>query len=398
MANSTNETNETYDNGSYVCETFDAMELREETLRGIYAYGFERPSAIQQRVIKPMLSSIDVIGQAQSGTGKTGSFVIPMVNIINYEENNQEGLVQGLIIVPSRELANQIQTVASGIGEYHKIKVLCTIGKMDIKEDQRVLSRGVHLVVGTPGRVYDLIKRGNLKLDNIKLLIIDEADQMLESGFREQLYEIFSLGFPSTMNVALFSATMTDDTHAIAGKFMKNPLTVKLQKEEVNLAGIQQFKVSVQKEDYKLETLLDLMKIISISQAIIFCNTKQKVMSLVQHLTDMKQSIVCIHGEMEQKERNEIMKKFRIGEYRILISTDLTARGIDVQQVSLVINYDIPRNRENYMHRIGRCGRFGRKGIALNFVTDSDVEQMNAIDEFYHLGITNLPEDLNGLF
>jgi translation initiation factor 4A len=381
-----------------VYESFDSMNLDEKTLRGIYSYGFERPSAIQQRVIKPILNGNDVIGQAQSGTGKTGSFVIPMIQIINYEEPTANGFIQGLIMGPTRELANQIQTVAIGIGEYYKIKVYSAIGKMDINEDKRALNDGIHLVVGTPGRIFDLINRKMLKLDNIKLLVIDEADVMLEHGFREQLYEIFNMGFPSTMKVALFSATMTADTHAIADKFMKNPIKITLQKEEVNLAGIQQYRVPVVKEDYKFDTLLDLMKIISISQAIIFCNTKQKVMTLLQNLIDMKQSIICIHSEMEQKERNDIMKKFRTGEYRILISTDITARGIDVQQVSLVINYDIPRNRENYMHRIGRCGRFGRKGVALNFVTESDAEQMKSIDEFYHLGITNLPEDVKGVF
>jgi translation initiation factor 4A len=229
-------------------------------------------------------------------------------------------------------------------------------------------------------------------------IIIDEADVMLEKGFKDQLYEIFSLGFPETMQIALFSATLTEQTYDIANKFLRNPIKISVKKEEVNLTGIRQYKIDVAKEEHKFNTLLDIRKFISVSQAFIFCNSKQRVMTLASELSDMKQSMAFMHGDMEQAERNKIMEEFRRGTYRILISTDINARGIDVQQVSLVINYDIPFNRQNYMHRIGRCGRFGRKGVALNFVTEKDAAQMNDIDQFYQLGLQELPADLAGIF
>jgi translation initiation factor 4A len=243
-----------------------------------------------------------------------------------------------------------------------------------------------------------MINKGSIALKNIKLMIIDEADAMLEKGFKDQLYEIFRLGFPEQMQIALFSATLTPQTIEIANKFMRNPVKIEVKKEEVNLAGIDQFKINMSKDEHKFATLLDLYKFISVKQAIIYANNKNKVVSLAAELTDHKLSMTFMHGEMTQEERNKIMGDFRSGKYRILITTDLLARGIDIQQVSLVINYDIPTNRENYVHRIGRTGRYGRKGVALNFITDRDAAQIKDIEEFYQIAIKELPADINGIF
>lgn len=392
--NMTNQTNASSQDDYQVYNSFDAMDIKEDILRGIYAHGFEKPSAIQARAIKPIIEGRDVIAQAQSGTGKTGTFAISLLQTIDFENKTP----QGLIILPTRELAIQVTNVINSIGSYCNINVHTCIGGQNVRSDEEKLRQGVHIVVGTPGRIYHMIKDRIIGLNNMKLLIIDEADAMLEKGFKDQLYEIFNLGFPETMQISLFSATLTDQTYEIANKFLRNPIKISVKKEEVNLSGIRQYKVNVVKEEYKFNTLLDIRKFISVSQAFIFCNSKQRVITLASELSDMKQSMAFIHGDMEQPERTKIMDEFRRGLYRILISTDMNARGIDVQQVSLVINYDIPYNRENYMHRIGRCGRFGRKGVALNFITEKDEPQMKEIEQYYNLAISELPAELTGIF
>jgi len=382
------------------------LDLSENLLRGIYSYGFEKPSPIQQQAIFPLIldNDRDVIGQAQSGTGKTGTFVISMLKLINFEEIYP----QGLIIVPTRELANQIDKVIIGIGEYCKAKVCCCIGGQNVRADIELLQKGVHIVVGTPGRIYHMIKDKYFKIDSLKLLIIDEVDQMLDRGFKEQLYEIFNIkkiigvGFPQNMKIGLFSATLKEDTLSITKNFMKNPVTIEVKKEEVNLEGIKQYYIDVVKEEHKFSTLIDLYKCISLNLVIIYCNNKQKLMKLADELISIKKEIDIsfgvIHGDMEQDERNKIMNQFKSGNYRILLSTDLLARGIDIQQLSLVINYDIPINRENYMHRIGRTGRYGRKGVALNFITERDAYAVKEIEEFYHIHIQQLPDQIDQIF
>jgi len=382
---------------NFIVETytsFDNMEISEDILRGIYAYGFEKPSAIQGKAIVPIIKGYDTIAQAQSGTGKTGTFAIAGLQLTNF--NLLEPQI--LVIAPTRELATQISGVFSAIGEYCKVKTVTCIGGVNARLDEDALRSGRHVVVGTPGRIFHMINKGVFKLDSIKQLIIDEADVMLEKGFKEQLYEIFNLGFPKTMKIALFSATLTQDTYDIAHKFMKNYVNIAVDKEKVNLEGILQYKIVMQKDEHKFPTLIDLYKFISIKQAIIYCNNKNRVISLASELNELKLSMTFMHGDMDQVERNKIMKEFRDGKYRILISTDLLARGIDIQQVSLVINYDIPLSRENYMHRIGRTGRYGRKGIALNFVTDRDTAQISEIEETYKLTIHELPADIENLF
>ena len=283
------------------------------------------------------------------------------------------------------------------IGDYMKVKVHACVGGTAVREDLQILKEGVHVVVGTPGRVYDMVQRGALRLHKLKQFVLDEADQMLDRGFKDQIYEIFACGLPKDTQVALFSATMPADALELTSKFMRDPVTILVKKEELTLDGIKQFYVAVEKEDWKLDTLCDLYETLTITQAIIYCNTRRKVDWLTENMKKRDFTVSATHGEMEMRERELIMKEFRSGATRVLITTDLLARGIDVQQVSLVINYDLPTNRENYIHRIGRSGRFGRKGVAINFITVADAKYMQDIEAFYSTQIDEMPMNVADL-
>ncbi|QRV75440.1 DEAD/DEAH box helicase [Ceratobasidium sp. AG-Ba] len=373
-------------NWDQVVDNFDNMELRAELLRGVYAYGFERPSAIQQRAIVPVVKGHDVIAQAQSGTGKTATFSI---SILQKLDLNVKG-TQALILAPTRELAQQIQKVVVALGDYMNIECHACVGGTNVREDMAKLREGVHVVVGTPGRVYDMIGRGALNPNTIKIFCLDEADEMLSRGFTEQIYNVFQL-LPADTQVVLLSATMPADVLEVTKKFMRDPIRILVKRDELTLEGIKQFYIAVEKEEWKLDTLSDLYETVTITQAVIFCNTRRKVDWLTEKLTAREFTVSAMHGDMEQKVRETIMKEFRSGSSRVLITTDLLARGIDVQQVSLVINYDLPANRENYIHRIGRGGRFGRKGVAINFVTTEDVRMLRDIEQFYNTQIDEMP-------
>mmetsp|Transcript_15758 Transcript_15758/g.36270 ORF Transcript_15758/g.36270 Transcript_15758/m.36270 type:complete len:412 (-) Transcript_15758:1308-2543(-) len=379
-------------NWEEVIETFDAMELPEELLRGIYSYGFEKPSAIQQRAIRPAILGRDLIAQAQSGTGKTATFAIGCLAVI--DQTVQE--CQALILAPTRELACQIQKVVLALGDYMDIKVHACVGGTAVRDDIRTLQNGVHVVVGTPGRVNDMITRRALRLDNMKQFFLDEADEMLSRGFKEQIYDIFKF-LPEQVQVCLFSATMPLDVLEVTNRFMREPVRILVKKDELTLEGIKQFYIAVDREEWKLETLCDLYETLTITQAIIYCNTRRKVDWLQEEMQKRDFTVSCMHGDMDQRERDIIMREFRTGSSRVLITTDLLARGIDVQQVSLVINFDLPTNRENYIHRIGRSGRFGRKGVAINFLTEGDVRYLRDIEQFYTTEITEMPMDVADL-
>jgi len=365
------------------------MNLKHELLRGIYAYGFERPSAIQQRAIMPVIKGHDVIAQAQSGTGKTATFSISILQSIDVSKK----ACQALVLAPTRELAQQIQKVLLALGDFMNIESFACIGGTNVKETMRKLELGVHVVVGTPGRVYDMIQRGALRTDSIKMFCLDEADEMLSRGFTEQIYDVFQL-LPSSTQVVLISATMPTDVLEVTQKFMRDPVRILVKRDELTLEGIRQFYVSVEQEEWKFDTLCDLYETVSITQAVIFCNTRRKVDWLTEKLHGKDFTVSAMHGDMDQNQRDIIMKEFRSGSSRILITTDLLARGIDVQQVSLVINYDLPNNLENYLHRIGRGGRFGRKGVAINFVTKEDQQQLRAIEQFYNTEVSEMPMDV----
>nr|QES71282.1 eukaryotic initiation factor 4a [Helopeltis theivora] len=376
-----------------VVDNFDDMNLKEELLRGIYAYGFERPSAIQQRAIIPCIKGLDVIAQAQSGTGKTATFSISILQQI--DTNLRE--CQALILAPTRELAQQIQKVVYTLGDFMGAMCHACIGGTNIREDIRKLEQGVHVLVGTPGRVLDMISRRALKTNTIRIFVLDEADEMLSRGFKDQIHDVFR-SLPHQVQVILLSATIPSDVLEVTNCFMRQPIQILVKKEELTLEGIKQFYVSVEKEEWKLDTLCDLYDTLSITQAVIFCNTRRKVDWLTESMHGRDFTVSAMHGDMGQKERDLIMKAFRTGSSRVLITTDLLARGIDVQQVSLVINYDLPSNLENYIHRIGRGGRFGRKGVAINFVTEDDRKTLQEIQKYYNTVIEEMPMNVADLF
>ena len=378
-----------------VYSAFDDMPLPSEILRGIYAYGFEKPSKIQEKAIVPIVEGHDVLAQAQSGTGKTGTFVIgslPKIDVTLMKP-------QVLVMVPTRELAQQIAKVVSGIGGYmgegKGVRVHTATGGPPVHDDIRALDRGVHFLIGTPGRIYDLLNRKAFSTNTIRILILDEADQMLEDRFREQVHCILSMGFPTSTQVALLSATMIPEVVEVARSLLRNPVQILLPAEEVTLEGIKQYYVQVDREDQKLDTLCDLYEHLNISQAIIYCSTRQKVEWLSDQMVRRGFDLKFIHGDMDLHERRAQMEAFRSGQCRVLISTDLLARGIDVQQVSLVINYELPAQRENYIHRIGRSGRFGRKGASINLVTDREKRVQGEIEGYYKTTVSELPMDLN---
>ncbi|CAD1810232.1 ATP-dependent RNA helicase eIF4A [Candida parapsilosis] len=379
-----------YDN---VVHSFDDLNLKPNIVRGIFGYGYETPSAIQQRAILPITEGRDVLAQAQSGTGKTATFTISALQRIDENEKS----TQALILAPTRELALQIKSVITSIGLYLKVTVHASIGGTSVSDDIEAFKSGAQIVVGTPGRIFDMIERRYFRTDKVKMFILDEADEMLSSGFKEQIYNIFRL-LPETTQVVLLSATMPQDVLEVTTKFMNNPVRILVKKDELTLEGIKQFYINVEEEEFKFDCLVDLYDSISVTQAVIFCNTRSKVEFLTNKLREEKFTVSAIHSDLPQGERDTIMKEFRSGSSRILISTDLLARGIDVQQVSLVINYDLPANKENYIHRIGRGGRFGRKGVAINFVTNKDVGMMREIEKFYSTQITEMPADIGSLF
>jgi len=375
-----------------VTPTFDSLGLREDLLRGIYAYGFEKPSAIQQRAIKPIVKGRDVIAQAQSGTGKTATFSISALQSIDTQTRE----TQVLILAPTRELALQIQKVVLALGDYMSIQCHACIGGTNVGEDIRKLDYGQHVVVGTPGRVFDMIRRRNLRTRNIKMLILDEADEMLNQGFKEQIYDVYRYLPPATQ-VVLLSATLPHEILEMTQKFMTDPIRILVKRDELTLEGIKQFFVAVEREDWKFDTLCDLYDTLTVTQAVIFCNTRRKVDWLAEKMREANFTVACMHGEMPQAERNAIMEQFRSGASRVLITTDVWARGIDVQQISLVINYDLPNNRELYIHRIGRSGRFGRKGVAINFVKEDELRILRDIEQYYSTQIDEMPMNLADL-
>jgi ATP-dependent RNA helicase len=375
-----------------VIPTFDRMGLNSDLVRGIYSYGFEKPSAIQQRAIKQIVKGRDIIAQAQSGTGKTATFSIGVLQSIDVKTRE----TQALVLAPTRELAVQIQRVILAVGDYMNVQCHACIGGTNVGEDIRKLDYGQHVVTGTPGRVFDMIRRRNLRTRSIKMLVLDEADEMLTKGFKEQLYDIYRY-LPPGAQVVLLSATLPHDVLEMTSKFMSDPVRVLVKRDELTLEGIKQFFVAVEREEWKFDTLCDLYDTLTITQAVIFCNTRRKVDWLADKMREANFTVSAMHSDMEQKDRDAIMKTFRGGESRVLISTDVWARGLDVPQVSLVINYDLPNNRELYIHRIGRSGRYGRKGVAINFVKSDDIRILRDIEQYYSTQIDEMPMNVSEL-
>jgi len=372
--------------------SFEEMNLNDDLLRGIFSYGFEKPSIIQQTAIKPIINKHDVVAQAQSGTGKTGAFCIASLQSIDKTINK----TQIIIVSPTRELARQTYNVCSSLNEYLEYNILLVVGGSNIKEAKEKLKSGVHIIIGTPGRLLHMMNDKFLETKYIKLLIIDEADELLSIGFEQQIQDII-YELPKKCQLGLFSATLPNKCLELTSLFMNNPKHILVKSEEITLEGIKQYYIDVEKEQYKLDTLCDLYETLTITQAVIFCSTIKKVIWLHEELDKREFTVSSIHGNMEDNERKIIMEQFRTGSSRILIATDLLARGIDVQQVSLVINFDMPKGeegRDNYIHRIGRGGRFGRKGVAINFITGYDVKMLRDIERYYSTQVDELPMNI----
>jgi len=372
----------------YTFTSWDTLDISGEILRGIYAYGFEKPSPIQCKAILPIIKKRDIIAQAQSGTGKTATFSLGALARVNVNENCN----QILIMSPTHELTTQITGVIKSLGSMITgLRIKTVIGGSSIDDDVDEMHKTPpHIIVGTPGRVYDMIRRRHISAKKLKLVILDEADEMLSSGFKDQVYNIFQF-LSKDVQIALFSATLPNEIIPLTEKFMRNPIRISVAAEQLTLEGIKQYYVALDDDRQKYDTLKDLYNSVTMTQCIIYCNSKERVQDLYEAMKQDEFPVCCIHSNMDKHERNKSFVDFRSGNARVLISSNVTARGIDIQQVSVVINFDIPRNKHTYIHRIGRSGRWGRKGIGINFVTRKDSINMREIEDFYHCQIDELP-------
>jgi translation initiation factor 4A len=379
---------EAHDVEAQEAKTWDDLQIDSNILRAIYTHGFENPSEIQRKAIPPMKGLHDLIAQAQSGTGKTGAFVIGSLSHVEVAKNN----TQVIVLAPTHELATQIFTVFTSLSSYmNGIIIRKMVGGTSVAEDMQDLRNNIpHVVVGCTGRVFDMIKRRAISTRDVKLCVLDEADEMLSIGFKDQIYNIFQQ-LPSNVQIALFSATMPPAILQLTSKFMRDPVTITMQPQELNLEGIKQYYVAMNNDYDKLSFIKDLFSRLTISQTIIYANDVRRVKDLYEMMTTEGFAVCCIHREMTKQERSDTISHFKGGKYRMLISSNITARGIDVQQVNTVINFDIPRSVDTYLHRIGRSGRWGRKGIAINFVTKHDIRQMKMIESHYGANIEEMP-------
>jgi len=389
-------TQQTTDSNKYISKEFakweDLEDLNPELLRGIYAYGFDNPSIIQQKSILSLFDKKDIIAQAQSGTGKTGAFSVGVLQNID----TSVAKVQAVILVPTRELAKQIQDVVTSLGSFIKLlKIQLLVGGTSTEQDVHALKNNTpHIIVGCPGRVHDMMRRQHIRGADINMIILDEADEMLSIGFKEQVYNIFNF-LNSNVQVGLFSATLPAELHTLSEKFLRNPVKILVKSEQLTLEGITQHMIALEDDSQKYSTLKDIYNMLSVTQSIIYCNSIKRVVDLNEAMRQDNFPVCCIHSGMEKHERDEAFSDFKCGKHRVLISSNVTARGIDVQNVGVVINFDVPKDVHTYLHRIGRSGRWGRKGIAINFVTRWDLKKIKEFEVYYQTTITEMPATLN---
>lgn len=373
-------------------DSFENLDIKEDILRGVYSYGFEKPSSIQVKAIPEIIKGKDIIAQAQSGTGKTGAFVIGSLCKIDMELDS----TQILILLPTHELVNQVFSVVKEISNYLDLSVVKVIGGTRISDSIDELNRNPKIIIGTPGRVLDMISRKYLITEHLKMLIFDEADEILSKGFKDNIYNIVTC-IPKNTQICLFSATLPEDIFELTTKFMNDPEKILVKNEELTLEGIQQYYVTVRDNNWKYEIITDLYDAISVNQCIIYINNKSKIYEIYERLSKDNFPVSYISGDRTSQERKEIMEQFRSGTIRILLSSDLLSRGIDIQQLSLVINYDIPRDKETYIHRIGRSGRYGRKGVAINLINEREIQNLKHIELFYNTKIIEMPSNISEL-
>ena len=366
---------------------FEDFNLDKYIIKALYNLNYKTPSKVQEEVIPRLLKKEDVIVKSKTGSGKTASFGIPICENIDIENNN----VQALIVVPTRELALQVKDEISNIGRLKKIRCSAIFGKQPIKEQIRELKQRVHIVVATPGRIIDHIGRNTINLDDIKYFIIDEADKMLNKGFIEDMEFILNK-IPKNSAKGLFSATIDDDIQYICDKYLKvsNILDIKYN-ELFDKKQIIENKIKSSEND-KYKNLKSIIYMENPTSLIIFCNTKDKVKKLYENMKKDGFLVEELHGDMSQDKRIFVIKDFKNNKFNILISTDVAARGIHIDDISLVINYDVPRDKENYIHRIGRTGRKDSYGKAITIFTDKDDKYINEIEEYQDYKIKNLEE------
>lgn len=372
-------------------KNFEGLNLNEDLIKGIYLHGFTQPSPIQIKGIESINTGKDCLLQSQSGTGKTATYLLGVLNRI--EKNNKN---QCIILTPTRELADQVYTVATELSKKTTITIEKCIGGTNIQGSKAEL-KTANLIIGTLGRIYHMITDKVISLHSLKILVLDEADEILTDGINDKLNFIFEK-IPSGIQSILISATLNTNVFTVSKKLLHDPIKILLKNSEVAVELISQFYIEVDTEDLKFDTLLDLYGITSTSQTIIFCNTIRKVDWLKENLEKNNFTITCIHSKMVQAERETIVKNFRDGKTRILLTTDLLSRGIDIPDVNLVVNYDLPPNKETYIHRIGRCGRFGKKGVSISMVKvddQSDIKNLQKMKQIYKIDIKEMPEDID---
>jgi superfamily II DNA/RNA helicase len=376
----------------YEINSWDDLDINPDLLRGIYSSGFEKPSPIQRKSIIHIFNGKDVVAQAQSGTGKTAAFSIGAIQKTDTKHNK----TQVLILSPTRELTSQTNNVIKNLGEFvENLRIQTLVGGSMQKETNSFLNKSVpHIVCGCPGRVYDMLTRNKFSAMYIKLVILDEADEMLSNTFKEQVYNIFQY-LNNDVQVALFSATLPTHIFNIIDKIMRDPVKINVKSEQLTLDGISQFHVAVDDDRQKYETLKQVFSFISLTQCIIYCNSVKRVTDLYDAMVEDNFPVCCIHSNMDKTLRDKSFNDFKAGKSRVLISSNVTSRGIDIQQVNVVINFDLPKCIHNYLHRIGRSGRWGRKGVAINFITRRDVNKIKEIETHYACEIKELPEDMS---
>lgn len=365
---------------------WDTFELDVDVLRGVYALGFEFPSPIQEEAIPIIMTGKDVIAQSQSGTGKTGAFCISALQRCKAIAEQQV-----LILSPTRELAMQTHAVFTKLAHFKSIRSQLLIGGTSVQSDIQDMKCNPQVIIGCPGRVVDFLTRGIIH-STISMIILDEADEILSQGFQSQLHTIFD-HISGDAQVVMFSATIPETLHSITDKIMRNPVEILVKSEMLTLEGISQFYISFENDADKLAALQDLYEGISVSQSIIYCNSVKRICNLYDVMKEAGYPVCCIHSEMDKIDRQTAYNDFKTGKFRVLISSNVTSRGIDIQQVGVVINFDLPKCVHNYLHRIGRSGRWGRKGLGINFITKYDKDMISTIEKHYQTHIKELPNN-----
>jgi len=355
---------------------FTDYPLNDELLKAIHILNFESPTKVQQHVIPAVFERKDIIVKSRTGSGKTAAFAIPVCQLTDWNENKP----QALVITPTRELALQVKEELFNIGRFKRLKVSAVFGKAPFNIQERELKQKTHIVVGTPGRIIDHIERGTLDTSGIKYLVIDEADEMLSMGFIGQTETIIR-NLPKKRVTMLFSATMPTDIRDLCGKYMKKPVLVEVEEQNAAADRISEQRYTVGPKE-KMELLLDIMMVENPDSCIVFCNTKQKVDEVAKGLSNLKYACKKIHGGMEQSDRQKVMDDFKKGTFRYLVATDIAARGIDIEKITLIVNYDLPLDGEGYVHRIGRTGRAQNTGRAISFATQYENNFLSAIEQY----------------